>query len=599
MTDVPTPDHHRDGEGVTDRPGPAVVHDRNGIVSLTETAQTLLGTAEAPVIGQRLSDFVTPDGREALDRTLDRILDGELQALGVEVTIESRDGTSHDMIAVSSPLTWDDRQCVQVTLIDISIEDPRSLQSVRERAMHEAPVGITIADARADDMPLIYVNDGFVELTGYRREDTIGQNCRFLQGDATKAASVTRMREAIAAEESAVVELRNYRNDGTMFWNRVTISPVINREGEVTHYFGFQEDVSETKVFEHETSLFRTQIAAAEQAMFITDRTGTIEYINPAFERLTQYSAAEVIGQEPAILRSGDQSDAFYDELWETVTAGKVWDGTLWQQTKSGSYYQAEQKIVPVTDDRGQITHFVTIQNEITHDEIRDQVLQVLDRILRHNLRHAVTTISGYATALESELDETAQQSAVAQISAAAAELESISEQTRPIFEVFQGVYDADPWSVDSIVDTIVASRTVHPDATISVDCQAEPTQFVTSGKIVSIALVEAIENGVVHNGRDTPTVEVVIRPIQDPPRLHITIADDGPGLPHEEWEVIQSGMETPLSHATGIGLWLIYWTTTAVGGKVTMSEAGPRGTVVSLEMPLEAHTGAHSHRSA
>ncbi|ADJ15270.1 bacterio-opsin activator domain-containing protein [Halalkalicoccus jeotgali] len=120
-----------------------------------------------------------------------------------------------------------------------------------ERAIDEAPIGITIADATREDDPLIYINDAFERLTGYPPEETLGTNCRFLQGERTAAEPVATMREAIEAEEPTSVELRNYRKDGTEFWNKVDIAP-IHEDGDVTHFVGFQTDVTARKRAERE-----------------------------------------------------------------------------------------------------------------------------------------------------------------------------------------------------------------------------------------------------------------------------------------------------------------------------------------------------------
>jgi PAS domain S-box-containing protein len=102
---------------------------------------------------------------------------------------------------------------------------------------------------------MVYVNDRFVEMTGYSREESIGVNCRFLQGPDTDEASVARLREAIAAEEPTSVELLNYRKDGTEFWNRVSVAPIRDPDGRVTEWVGFQEDITAFK--ERETALER------------------------------------------------------------------------------------------------------------------------------------------------------------------------------------------------------------------------------------------------------------------------------------------------------------------------------------------------------
>ncbi|WP_135662005.1 bacterio-opsin activator domain-containing protein [Halorhabdus rudnickae] len=120
-------------------------------------------------------------------------------------------------------------------------------QRLKERALDEAPVGITIADATEPDDPLIYVNDSFEEVTGYEKEEAIGVNCRFLQGEDTDAETVAEVREAVDNEQSVAVELLNYRPDGSTFWNNLAISPIRDDEGAVTNYVAFQQDITERK----------------------------------------------------------------------------------------------------------------------------------------------------------------------------------------------------------------------------------------------------------------------------------------------------------------------------------------------------------------
>ncbi len=141
-------------------------------------------------------------------------------------------------------------------LRDVSDERERREElETKTRALDEAPVGITITDPAREDNPMVYVNDRFVEMTGYDREESIGVNCRFLQGPDTEEESVQQLREAIDAEESTSVELLNYRKDGTEFWNRVSIAPICDADGAVTHWVGFQEDITAFK--EREAALER------------------------------------------------------------------------------------------------------------------------------------------------------------------------------------------------------------------------------------------------------------------------------------------------------------------------------------------------------
>lgn len=122
----------------------------------------------------------------------------------------------------------------------------------KTRTMDKAPVGITISDPAQEDNPLIYVNDHFKTLTGYDEDALVGRNCRFLQGDATEEAPVAAMRDAIEAREPVTVELRNYRRDGTEFWNRISIAPIVDDSGTLCNFVGFQEDITQRREREEE-----------------------------------------------------------------------------------------------------------------------------------------------------------------------------------------------------------------------------------------------------------------------------------------------------------------------------------------------------------
>jgi PAS domain S-box-containing protein len=143
--------------------------------------------------------------------------------------------------------------------------------SLLSRAMEEAPIGISITDHTRPDEPLIYVNEQFQELTGYDETAALGRNCRFLQGEGTDRESVDRLRRAIEDEESTSVEVRNYKRDGTSFWNRVTIAPLAD-DGPVTNFVGFQEDVTEARERDRRQ---RTVLRVLRELYDITTDTGS------------------------------------------------------------------------------------------------------------------------------------------------------------------------------------------------------------------------------------------------------------------------------------------------------------------------------------
>ncbi|MGQ9486633.1 MAG: ATP-binding protein [Armatimonadota bacterium] len=119
----------------------------------------------------------------------------------------------------------------------------------------------------------------------------------------------------------------------------------------------------------------RAMVMAAN-AIVITDRNGTIQWVNPAFTQMTGYSPEEAIGKNPRILKSGKHDRAFYQQMWETILAGQVWRGELNNRRKDGTIYTEEMTIAPVWDDRGHITHFIAIKQDITERKLVQQQLE-------------------------------------------------------------------------------------------------------------------------------------------------------------------------------------------------------------------------------
>jgi sigma-B regulation protein RsbU (phosphoserine phosphatase) len=122
--------------------------------------------------------------------------------------------------------------------------------ALKDQALDVAAEGITIADARLPDRPLIYANEGFERMTGHTADNVLGRNCRFLQGPLTDPADVAAIRTALDEQHPCVVEILNYRKDGTTFWNRLSITPVCAASGEVTHFIGIQSDVTARRLAE-------------------------------------------------------------------------------------------------------------------------------------------------------------------------------------------------------------------------------------------------------------------------------------------------------------------------------------------------------------
>jgi PAS domain S-box-containing protein len=175
---------------------------------------------------------------------------------------------------------------------------------VKHRALAAAPLGVVVTDPTVEDNPIVYANDAFYRLTGYGPDAVLGRNCRFLQGPDTDPDRVAELRAAVDAGEPISTVLRNYRSDGTAFWNHVEITPLTD-DGDVTHFVGFQHDVSELKERERALSerqrRFETLHDASRKLM---DAATTSEVA-----RITADAAKHTLGYPITTLRFADESD--------------------------------------------------------------------------------------------------------------------------------------------------------------------------------------------------------------------------------------------------------------------------------------------------
>jgi two-component system, sensor histidine kinase and response regulator len=138
---------------------------------------------------------------------------------------------------------------------------------LRNRAIESSPMGVAIADMTLPDQPLIYVNLSFERMTGYTPMEVIGTNCRFLQGDDRQQDGLPLIREAILQEQAITVVLRNYRKDKTLFYNELTLAPIHNEHGNLTHYVGISNDVTNRVLAEEKVSQQNEELLIANQKL--------------------------------------------------------------------------------------------------------------------------------------------------------------------------------------------------------------------------------------------------------------------------------------------------------------------------------------------
>jgi len=192
-------------------------------------------------------------------------------------------------------------------LLNDLLDEANAEMICNDHMLDAAPSSILITDARQPDHPIVFANATFEQVTGYSQDETLGYNCRFLQNDDRDQPGIDQIRSAVERGESCTVLLRNYRKDGSMFWNELRIAPVRDATGQLTHFVGIQNDVTERKRIEEELLKSETRLRSLleSQSAFVirTDMNGEYTYVNPAFvswygwerEKLLSESVLETI----------------------------------------------------------------------------------------------------------------------------------------------------------------------------------------------------------------------------------------------------------------------------------------------------------------
>lgn len=179
------------------------------------------------------------------------LVSGQEDQLVFEAVHRRKDRSLYDVEIHLQMSRFQSKSCFVAIILDIT-ERNRTKASllVQQRALESAVNGILITDATQADNPIIYANPAMEQITGYSAEEVIGRNCRFLQNDDREQAAIDELRDAIKNERKCKVVLRNYRKDGTPFWNSLSVSPVRSPDGVLTNFIGIQSDVTDRMVAE-------------------------------------------------------------------------------------------------------------------------------------------------------------------------------------------------------------------------------------------------------------------------------------------------------------------------------------------------------------
>ncbi len=312
----------------------------------------------------------------------------------------------------------------------------------------------------------------------------------------------------------------------------------------------------------------RRVIKKMDEAVIIVGRDGSIVQANE--------TAAQLFGNDIERKQFTEVLDSPVTELSEQKS--------LQHWTERGRM-QFDPRISTLANSQGQVLGYTVTLLDVTEREIRQQRIEVLNRVLRHNIRNNLDVIMANAEAGIGETQATDEQSEA--ILDAAKELDQLSVDARRIEQIItqsgasNTTVDFEA-TVQEVVDDVMSTRS--KDVTVSIDVPASTIR--ANKRLLEFTLENVVENAVDHNDNSDPRVEIRGSVTEHGARLQVM--DNGPGIPESERSVLEAGTESALAHATSLGLWSIKWTVETMGGSLSIGESDLGGAGVRIELPTK-----------
>jgi PAS domain S-box-containing protein len=370
-----------------------------------------------------------------------------------------------------------------------------------------------------------------------------------------------------------------------------------------------EEEVAIRRRAEEENIRLATAMDQAADVVVITDISGKIQYVNPAFERQTGYSRAEAIGTNPKALKSGKHDDAFYRNMWDTINSGRIWNGRLLNKRKDGSLYEEEMTISPVKDAGGAITNFVAVKHDVTESATLARAKDYFVAVTSHELRTPLNGLDLARMLLEESLKESPENKmlgkAMTTLSNASASFERIVSTTEMFRDLTLTGSESNlgeaslggllQESVESAVKKLKSEKR-NVDIIVNVSGLAGTTLFCDS-LLIQRAIDEILSNAIKYtpDGRS-----VSMHGKAEEAFAIVEIEDEGPGIDSDKKKMVFEPLfspNDPLRHFTsqykymggglGMGLTLARLIMERHGGALEMRDSG-KGTTVKLSFRLK-----------
>jgi len=253
-----------------------------------------------------------------------------------------------------------------IASVHIDITERQKMEShllELSRAVEQSPATVVITDIEGC---ITYVNPKFEQMTGYTADEVMGKNPSILKSGHTSATDYKEMWETIHSGKEWTGTFCNRKKSGELFWEQAIISAIRDNSNKIIAYLAIKEDITTHKSNEEQLRMSAMVFETSSEAIIVTDSKNRIKLVNPSFEKITGYTAAEVMGKNPDVLNSGEHEQGFYNNMWNTLYTTGRWKGEIWNRRKNGEVFPEWLSIAVVKDEESNIVEYVAVFSDIS-----------------------------------------------------------------------------------------------------------------------------------------------------------------------------------------------------------------------------------------
>ncbi len=491
----------------------------------------------------------------------------------------------------------------------VEAEQARQESDALFRSMFESSsVGIARVSL---DYRIVDINQAYCDMLGYTRDEFVGMSIWDITDPESLPENKRRQAGLRRGEiNSYQMEKKYVRKDGEAVWVLLDASLVRDTNGNPLYFLGNVVDITQRKRTESENRNLSIAVEQSPVAIVVTDPEGGIEYVNAKFCAISGYTKQEALGQNPRILKSGEQPAEMYEDLWATITSGGTWSGEFHNKKKNGELYWEDATIGPITNEQGEITHFIAFKEDITekkdleHQLLQSQRLEAIGQLaggVAHDFNNLLTVINGYsALVLDKLSDGDPKRLDIEQIAAAGERAGLLTHQLltfsrkqviRPVIVDLNAVVGDMTTMLRRLVGENIAVRTVFADDLCRI--RVDPGQMNQIIMNLAVNARDAMPSGgqiTIETANFEIDREYSARHMGARPGEYsmVTISDDGIGM----GEGTRSHAFEPffttkgVGEGTGLGLSTVYGIVKQHNGYIWLYSELGHGTTVKVYLP-------------